>query len=98
MQICHACPERVKHKIYGGRIYHTRQDPRCRLYKQCAPETVQHITASCKMQAGKADMEHHNQLTGIMHKNICIKYGLEVPGSRWGTPPKVIENKEVTIF
>ena len=36
-------------------------DPRCMLYKE-APETVQHITAGCKMLAGKADMEHHNQV------------------------------------
>lgn len=31
-----------------ARIYHTRQDPRCRLCKD-APETVQYITAGCKM-------------------------------------------------
>ncbi len=34
-----------------ARVYHTRQDPRCRLCKD-DPETVQHITAGCKMQAG----------------------------------------------
>ncbi|TWW69211.1 hypothetical protein D4764_18G0000170 [Takifugu flavidus] len=36
-----------------ARVYHTRQDPRCRLCGD-APETVQHITAGCKMLAGKA--------------------------------------------
>ena len=29
-------------------VYRTRQDPRCRLYKD-TPETVQHIIAGCKM-------------------------------------------------
>ena len=27
---------------------------------------------------------------GIIHRNICAEYGLEVPGSRWETHPKVI--------
>ena len=37
-------------------VYHTRQDPRCRLCKE-ASETVQHIVAGCKMQAGTANTE-----------------------------------------
>ena len=56
-----------------AKVYHTRQDPRCRLCKD-APETVQHITAGCKMLAGKAHMESHNQVAGIIHRNICAKY------------------------
>ena len=40
-------------------------------------------------------MELLNQVAGIIHRNICTKYGLEVPGSRWETPPKVIENEPV---
>ena len=65
-------------------IYHTRQDPRCRLCKD-APETVQHIIAGCKMQAGTAYMERHNQVAGIVYRNICTEYGLEVPRSEWKT-------------
>ena len=42
-------------------IYHIRQDPSCRLCKE-APETVQHKIAGCKMQAGTAYMERHNQV------------------------------------
>ena len=45
--------------------------------------------------AGKAYMEHRNQVAGIIHRNICVKYELNVQGSRWKTPPKVIENKLV---
>lgn len=78
-------------------VYHTRQDPRCRLCKE-APETVQHITAGCKMLAGKAYLERHNQVAGIVYRNICTEYGLEVPRSRWETPPKVMENNRAKIL
>ncbi|TWW53997.1 hypothetical protein D4764_0291640, partial [Takifugu flavidus] len=64
-----------------ARVYHTTQDPRCRLCGE-APETVQDITGWCKMLAGKAYMERHKQVAGIMYRNICTEYGLEVPGSR----------------
>ncbi|KAI3377065.1 hypothetical protein L3Q82_000275 [Scortum barcoo] len=33
-------------RVIEARVYHTRQDPRCRLCKE-APETIQHITAGC---------------------------------------------------
>ncbi|TWW69263.1 hypothetical protein D4764_18G0000690 [Takifugu flavidus] len=80
-----------------ARVYHSRQDHRCRLCGD-APETVQHITAGCKMLAGKAYMERHNQVAGIVYRNICTEYGLEVPGTRWETPPKVVENKQAKIL
>ena len=69
-------------------VYHTRQDPRCRLGKD-TPETEQHITA------GKAYIECHWQVAGIVDRNICTEYGPEVPGSTRKIPPKVIENKWV---
>ncbi|TWW59398.1 hypothetical protein D4764_06G0009280 [Takifugu flavidus] len=80
-----------------ARVYHTRQDPRCGLCGD-APEIVQHITAGCRMLAGKAYMERHNQVAGIVYRNICTEYGLEVPGSRWETPLKVLENKQAKIL
>ncbi|XP_051914448.1 uncharacterized protein LOC127596235 [Hippocampus zosterae] len=80
-----------------AQIYHTRQDPRCRLCKE-APETIQHITAGCKMLAGKAYMERHNQVAGIVYRNNCAEYGLETPRSKWETPPKVVENDRAKIL
>ena len=62
-------------------VYHTRQDPRCRLCKD-ASETVQHIVAGCKMQAGTANTERHNQAAGIVYRNICSEYKLDPPKSR----------------
>ncbi|KAK7877546.1 hypothetical protein WMY93_031734 [Mugilogobius chulae] len=55
-----------------AQIYHTRQDPRCRLCKE-APEMVQHITAGCKM------LERNNQVAVIVYRNICAEYGLDAP-------------------
>lgn len=46
-------------------VYHTRQDPRCRLCK-VFPETFQHVIAGFKMLAGGAYKEDHNQVAGIV--------------------------------
>ena len=72
-------------------VYHTRQDSRCKLCRD-ALETIQHITAGCKMLAGRAYMERHNQLAGIVYGNFCAKYGLAVQRSKWDTPPQMAEN------
>ena len=37
-------------------------------------------------------MERHHQVASIVYRNIRAKYGLEVPGSKRTTSPKVIEN------
>ena len=77
-------------------VYHTRQDTKW-LYKD-APEVMQHITAGCKMQAGKANLELHNQVTGIVYRKYCAEYGLDVPGLKWVTYPKLIENDDAKIL
>ena len=50
------------------------------------------------MLAGKAYLEHYNQVADIVHRNICAEYRLEVPGSKWTTLPKVIENNQAKIL
>lgn len=37
-----------------------------------ASETIQHITAGCRMQEGWAYMEHHKHVAGIKYRNICV--------------------------
>jgi len=37
------------------------------------------------MEAGMAYMEHHNYVAGILFRNICTEYGMEVPKSKWAT-------------
>jgi len=71
-------------RVIEAWVYHIRQDPRCRLCKE-ASETVQPIVVGCKMQAGMAYMERYNQVAGIVYRNICADYGLEVPKSKWET-------------
>lgn len=63
-----------------ARVYHTRQDSRCRLHED-APETIRHITADCEMQVGRAYME--SQVTDIVYRNMYAEHGLEAPRLRW---------------
>ena len=50
------------------------------------------------MLAGKAYMERHNQVAGIVYRNICAEYKLETPRSKWEAPPKVMENDQAKIL
>ena len=34
------------------------------------PETVQHVRAGCKRQAGKAYLEYHKQVASKVHRNM----------------------------
>lgn len=43
-------------------------------------------------------MERHNQVAGIVGRNICAEYGLEVPRSKWKTPSKVLGNDQAKIL
>lgn len=61
-------------------------------------ETIQHIVAGCKIQAGNAYIWKHNLVTVIGYRNICAAYGLEVPKSRCEIPPKVVENNRAEVL
>ena len=50
------------------------------------------------MQAGTAYTERHNQVAGIVYRNICSEYGLDPPKSRWETPQKVVENNRAKLL
>lgn len=58
----------------------------------------QHIIAGCKIQADKAYIDCHNQVAGIVYRNIYAKYGLEVPQSKLEMPPRVVENSSNKIL
>lgn len=60
-----------------------------------APESIKYITAGCKMQAGMANIECHNQVASTVNRNICAEFRLEVPASKWKRPQKVDENDEL---
>ena len=49
------------------------------------------------MLAGSAYMDRHNQVAGIVYRNICTQYGLEVPKSQWAIPQKVVENNRAKV-
>lgn len=63
-----------------------------------APETTQDKTAGCKNLAGKAYLEQHNKVGGILYRNIYTKLGLETLKSKWDTPTKVVKNNWAKIL
>ena len=50
------------------------------------------------MQAGTSYIEHHNQVAGVVYRNICADYGLEVPKTKWDTPSKIMKNYRAKIL
>ena len=57
-------------------IFHTVQDPRCRLCKQHT-ETVAHVTSSCSKLAGTEITERHNSVASIVYRAKCAEFNLE---------------------
>lgn len=51
------------------------------------------------MHSSTAHLKRHNQEAGIEYKNICVEYGLKVPGLKWATPPNLVtENEQAKIL
>ena len=59
-------------RAVGHEIYHTVQDPRCRLCKQHA-ETMAHITSSCSKLAGTEYTKRHNNVATIVYRAIMCR-------------------------
>lgn len=80
-------------------VYHSSQDPRCRLCKD-APETFQHIIAECKILVGTTYPEKNNQVAGVVSRpaNVAAECGFEVPKSQWEEPPRRVENNRTIIL
>ena len=87
----------VKTRAIEAKIWHTRQDSKCRLCKQ-HDETIQHIITGCTKLAGTAYMERHNQVALIVYRNICKTYNIETPKNWWEYPEKVVENDQAKIL
>ena len=87
----------LKTRAIQAKIYKTHQNPRCRLCNE-HDETVQHITSGCKQLAGTAYTERHNQVAGIVYRNICKVYDLDTPKDWWEIPEKVVENERAKIL
>ncbi|XP_067930912.1 uncharacterized protein [Watersipora subatra] len=73
------------------KIYHTRDDRRCRLCKD-APKTLQHIVNGCKQLAGSTYTKWHIHVAGVVYRSLCDAYGLNKPQHWWEAPGKVNEN------
>ena len=66
----------INTRAEAHKIYHTVQDPRCRLCKQHA-ETLAHIISSCSKLAGTEYTERHNIVALIVYRIICAEYNFE---------------------
>lgn len=54
-----------------------------KLYQWLKKSGLFDSTAVLNMAAGKAHMEHPNQVAGLMYMNICSNLGLRVRRSKW---------------
>ena len=79
------------------KMYHTVQDPRCRLCKQHA-EIVAQITSGCSRLAGTKYIERHNCVVSIVYRAICAGYNLEHSKNWWVEPDKVVRNNHANIL
>lgn len=43
-------------------------------------------------------MLHHNQVVGLVYRNVFVEFGLETLSSEWDTVPKVLENGPAKIL
>lgn len=55
--------------------------PGLRLWKE-VPETIMHITTAFKILSEKEYMDWHNQVTGLLYRNICTEHKLETYRSK----------------
>ena len=78
-------------------IYHTVQDPRCRLCKQHA-ETVAHINSACSKLAGIDYTERRNNVPSIVYRVICTEYNLEHSKDWWVERERIVRNDRTKIL
>jgi len=84
-------------RAVAAEIYHTTQDPHCRLCGEHR-ETVAHLVSGCSKLAGTAYTDRHNYLAAIVYRAICSKYGLEHSRKPKDTPEKVVQNDRVKLL
>lgn len=75
----------------------SRQDPSFRLCK-VALESICNIVAGCKVQARTMYTERHNQVAGIVYRNIWALCGLKVFNPSSETTHKVVENNRAKVL
>ena len=63
-------------KAVAYQIYHTVQNPRCRLCKQHA-DTVAQIISGCNKLAGTKYTLKHSNVATIVYRAICAEYNFK---------------------
>jgi hypothetical protein len=80
-----------------AKIYHTNQDPRCRMC-MTHNETVAHLVSGCSKLAGTAYMERHNNVASIVYRAVCSAYDVETPRDWQALPEKVVQNNRAKVL
>lgn len=89
----------MKTKNYEKYILKQITDDKCRKCNTCA-ETIEHITSGCSVLAPTLYLKRHNQLAGIIHQKLMLKYNLITHESAYYTyqPNAVEENQICKIY
>lgn len=78
-------------------IYHTTQNPMCRMCNQHS-ETVAHLISGCSKLAATDYTNRHNQVASLVYRAICTEYDLEYSKDWRVEPEKVILNDSVKLL
>ena len=73
-------------------IYHTVQEPRCRMCRQ-HPETVAHLVSGCSKLVGTKYTQRHNHVASVVHRAICAEYDLQHSKDWWVEPESVVQEQ-----
>ena len=78
-------------------IYHTVQDPRCRMCRQ-HPETVAHLVSGCSKLVGTEYTQRHNHVASVVYRAISAEYDLQHSKDWWVEPESVVKNDRAKIL
>lgn len=59
---------------------------------------MQRFIALANQLPSRAYIKRHNQVAGLIYRNICADYGLEVARSKWEMPTMVVEKDRANLW
>jgi len=94
-----AAQEQALHtNAYNANVLHCSSDPLCHLCHSC-DETVFHILSSCPFLASTSHLERRNSVAALVHKQICMAYGIATGECPWlYSPQSVVTSGNVKIL
>lgn len=88
----------LRTNAYNTNVLHCSTDPLCRLCHS-SDETIFHILSSCPFLAPTSYLERHNSVAALVHKQICMAYGITTSERQWlYRPQPVVTSGNVKIL